>query len=126
MKFITFSDLSRKLPAKPSQSTNGTIPRLRDEHTEANATSGQFRPHLSVSADEDGLSGEHGVCAALEGVDDGLALAVVVVHARLGDGVVRVHRRARQLLALVGVLATLVQPAKVGSNMFWFSKKIMR
>ena len=105
--------------------------------------------HLPVAADEHRLAGEHGVRAALEGVDDRLPLAVqrrakiwalgcvispsalaakaeslnlwpifcpsipvVVVQAGLGDGVVRVHRRAGQLLALVRVLAPLVQPER--------------
>ena len=67
--------------------------------------------YLSIAADEDCLAGQHGVCAPLERVDDRLPLAVVVVQARLGDGVVRVHGRARQLLALVRDLAPLVQPA---------------
>ena len=66
--------------------------------------------HLSIAADEDRLAGQHGVRAPLERVDDRLPLAVVVVQARLGDGVVRVHGRARQLLALVRDLAPLVQP----------------
>ena len=39
-------------------------------------------------------------------------LPVVVVHGCLGDGIVGVHRRARQSLALVRVLAPLVQPVK--------------
>ena len=55
-----------------------------------------------------------------------LRLPVVIVHGCLGDGVVGVHRRARQPLALVRVLAPLIQPAKVGSNMFWFGEKMMR
>ena len=41
-----------------------------------------------------------------------LRLPVVIVHGCLGDGVVGVHRRARQPLALVRVLAPLVQPVK--------------
>ena len=35
---------------------------------------------LSVAADEDGLAGQHGVCAPLERVDHGLPLAAAVVQ----------------------------------------------
>ena len=39
-----------------------------------------YKTRLSVSADEDGLAGQHGVGAPLERVDHGLPLAAAVVQ----------------------------------------------
>jgi hypothetical protein len=55
--------------------------------------------HVAVAGDHGDLAGDHHVGGALDAVDQRLAAAVEVVELRLGDRVVDVDGRERQLAA---------------------------
>ena len=83
-------------------------------HTGAGAgqRSGRAFAHVAIAADHGNLTGHHGVGGAADAVDQRFLTAVFVVEFRLGDAVIHVDRRERQ----VAFFHQLIQTVHAGGG----------
>src|SRR4028119_519205 len=75
---------------------------------------GRALADVAEAGDTGDLAGEHDVGAAANGVDQRLLAAVEIVELRLGDAVVDVDRREREL----ALLCELVEAVDAGGGLF--------
>ena len=75
---------------------------------------GRALADVAEAGDAGDLAGEHHVGRAADRVDQALLAAVEVVELRLGDAVVDVDRREREL----ALLGELVEPVDAGGGLF--------